>query len=321
MDKRILKYLAGELSQEEKERFVHDVNTNELLRQDVESAMKMEALMKMAPRSTDKNVQYTSFRGANNKEAARYPEIKKTNWWRYVAAVLFCFMMSYVYWTKTTPPKMQVAMQTLTIPVGQRAQLVLPDGTEVWANSGSKITYPSVFGDERNVKLEGEALFYVAKDDKHPFIVTANNYCVKALGTTFNVEAYKENSSIVTLLEGSVKVYEANKEENGVVLQPHYKLVCNGPLMSVEAASGDVIEWKDGMIVFTKQSMAEIIGVLQKRFNVTIKVKNNAIDNFVYSGKFRQDDGVETILNVISRVHHFKIEYQKAQQTIYLSMP
>ena len=57
MDKRILKYLAGELSKEEKERFVHDVNTNELLRQDVESAMKMEALMKMAPLSTDKNVQ------------------------------------------------------------------------------------------------------------------------------------------------------------------------------------------------------------------------------------------------------------------------
>ena len=101
MDKRILKYLAGELSQEEKERFVHDVNTNELLRQDVESAMKMEALMKMAPRSTDKNVQYTSFRGANTKEASRYPEIKKTNWWRYVAAVLFCFMMAYVYWTKS----------------------------------------------------------------------------------------------------------------------------------------------------------------------------------------------------------------------------
>ena len=147
MDKRILKYLAGELSKEEKERFVHDVNTNELLRQDVESAMKMEALMKMAPRSTDKNVQYTSFRGANTKEAARYPEIKKTNWWRYAAAVLFCFMMAYVYWTKTTPTKMQVAMQTLTIPVGQRAQLILPDGTEVWANSGSKITYPSVFGD------------------------------------------------------------------------------------------------------------------------------------------------------------------------------
>ena len=171
------------------------------------------------------------------------------------------------------------------------------------------------------MKLEGEALFYVAKDDKHPFIVTANNYCVKALGTTFNVEAYKENSSIVTLLEGSVKVYEANKEENGVVLQPHYKLVCNGPLMSVEAASNDVIEWKDGMIAFTKQSMAESIGVLQKRVNVTIKVKNNAINDFVYSGKFRQDDGVETILNVISRVHHFKIEHQKAQQTIYLSMP
>ena len=69
MDKRIFKYLAGELSKEEKERFVHDVNTNELLRQDVESAMKMEALMNMVPRSSDKNVQYTSFRGANKKRS------------------------------------------------------------------------------------------------------------------------------------------------------------------------------------------------------------------------------------------------------------
>ena len=321
MDKRILRYLAGELSKEEKERFVHDVNTNELLRQDVENAMKMEALMNMVPRSSDKNVQYTSFRGANKKEADKYPEIKKTNWWRYIAAVLVGAVMCYLYLDKVSFDKTQVAMQTLTVPVGQRAQLILPDGTEVWANSGSKITYPSIFGQERNVKVEGEALFYVAKDPEHPFIVTANNHCVKALGTIFNVEAYKGKESIVTLIEGSVKVYEVNKEESGVVLQPNYKLVCNGTLMSVEVANSDVIEWKDGMIVFTKQSMAEIIGVLQKRFNVTIKVKNNAINDFVYSGKFRQDDGVETILNVISRVHHFKIEHQKAQQTIYLSMP
>lgn len=321
MDKRILRYLAGELSKEEKERFVHDVNTNELLRQDVENAMKMEALMNMVPRSSDKNVQYTSFRGANKKEADKYPEIKKTNWWRYIAAVLVGAVMCYLYLDKVSFDKTQVAMQTLTVPVGQRAKLILPDGTEVWANSGSKVTYPSMFGQERNVKVEGEALFYVAKDPEHPFIVTANNHCVKALGTIFNVEAYKGKESIVTLIEGSVKVYEVNKEESGVVLQPNYKLVCNGTLMSVEVANSDVIEWKDGMIVFTKQSMAEIIGVLQKRFNVTIKVKNNAINDFVYSGKFRQDDGVETILNVISRVHHFKIEYQKAQKIIYLTMP
>lgn len=321
MDKRILKYLAGELSKEEKERFVHDVNTNELLRQDVESAMKMEALMKMVPRSSDKNVQYTSFRGASNKEADRYPEIKQTNWWRYIAAVLVGAVMCYLYLDKVSFDKTQVAMQTLTVPVGQRAQLILPDGTEVWANSGSKVTYPSMFGQERNVKVEGEALFYVAKDPEHPFIVTTKNYCVKALGTTFNVEAYKDKESIVTLIEGSVKVYEVNKEESGVVLQPNYKLVCNGSLMSVEVANSDVIEWKDGMIVFTKQSMAEIIQLLQKRFNVSIKVKNNVINSFVYSGKFRQDDGVETILNVISRVHHFKIEHQKAQKIIYLTMP
>ena len=97
---------------------------------------------------------------------------------------------------------------TLTVPAGQRANLRLPDGTNVWLNARSVITYPSYFSDDvREVELNGEAYFEVAHDARHPFVVHTERYDINVLGTKFNVESYTNSRSFSTaLMEGAVEI-------------------------------------------------------------------------------------------------------------------
>ena len=117
----------------------------------------------------------------------------------------------------------QPVTQKLSVPAGQRAHIVLPDGSKVWVNAGSTLTYPSIFGEERRVKLNGEAFFEVAKGTL-PFIVSTGKVDIKALGTQFNVFNYPSEELTVALLEGSVRVYHPEQEQQGVLLSPEQQL-------------------------------------------------------------------------------------------------
>src|SRR5690606_36367432 len=109
----------------------------------------------------------------------------------------------------------KLAYNTLKIPFGKKFRLQLSDGTMVHINSGSTLKYPIKFiaGENRQVYLDGEAFFDVAKDKKHPFIVNADNLNVRVLGTHFNVSNYPEDAvTDVVLVEGSVGMYRSNEE-------------------------------------------------------------------------------------------------------------
>ena len=123
-----------------------------------------------------------------------------------IAAIFaLVFVGSYYVWHKPEKPD---ALQSVYVPAGQRAELVLADGTKVWLNSRSRLTFPGSFGeDTRKVKLDGEGYFAVKSDAEHPFIVETNRYDVRALGTEFNVIAYPNDSIWETsLLKGKIDV-------------------------------------------------------------------------------------------------------------------
>lgn len=207
--------------------------------------------------------------------------------------------------------------QKLSVPAEQRAHITLPDGSKVWVNANSVLTYPSAFSEERRVKLTGEAFFEVAKSPT-PFIVSTGKVDIKALGTQFNVFNYPEEDLTVSLLEGSVRVYLPHKEQCGMVLQPKQKLTETQGHFSVKPITQNPVLWKEGLYTFEKQKLKDIVKKLELYYDIKITIKDTSIQEYEYTGKFRQRDGVMEVLQIIRKIHPFKIKKNESTNEIIL---
>lgn len=207
----------------------------------------------------------------------------------------------------------EVQMQTIHVPYGQRAELFLSDGTEVWLNSGTTMTFPNRFMcTSRYVSLDGEGYFKVTKDEKKPFIVHTGQYDVRVLGTEFNLKSYAKNNHFETaLLKGSVEIVSeymqpVRLKENEVVHLSGSKLVKS------HITDFNYFKWREGLICFEKETLASLFTKLELYYDVRIVVKNQSLLSWYYSGKFRIRDGVEHVLRVLQQRHQF--EYIKEEE-------
>ncbi len=192
------------------------------------------------------------------------------------------------------------------IPYSQPGTLVLPDGTRVRLNSGSTLLYPEKFGRRgRSVFLIGEAGFKVQPDAKCPFIVKTDGFRVTALGTEFDVSAYPEDRTVsAVLLEGSVLVEYDNLAEKAT-LHPGQQLVFDKSNRSGEVKTPDIEDvtaWKRGELVFRQMSIADIITVLERRFDTAFIYRLHDISEDRYSFRFREDASLEEVMEVITDV-------------------
>lgn len=199
---------------------------------------------------------------------------------------------------------------TLTTPRGGEYKVKLPDGTNVWLNSSSSLSYPVEFaGNERHVKLTGEAYFEVAKNKDKPFFVCVNNVCVKVLGTHFNVAAYNDDAELTTtLLEGSVLITKNSKQR---LLKPGQQAVVknNADLINVSDASiNQVMAWKNGYFVFNDDNMNTIMKKLSRWYDVDIEYQGS-FENLRFGGTFYRSKSIKELLNNLERIGkvHFKI--------------
>lgn len=204
-------------------------------------------------------------------------------------------------------------LNTITIPRGGKYQILLPDGTKVWLNSSSTLTFPTLFtGAERVVQLNGEAYFEVSKNKAMPFKVRLNNNTeVKVLGTHFNIMAYNDDSEIkTTLLEGSVKL--SNSSDN-VLLVPGQQGVVgkasNATFEIKEANLAEAIAWKDGNFMFVNEDIKSIMKKISRWYDVDIDYKDDISDK-TFSGTVSQFKDVTEVLRLIQLTHvvRFKIE-------------
>lgn len=212
--------------------------------------------------------------------------------------------------------KQPKAMQTISVPAGQYISLNLPDGTAVWLNSRSTLRYPVTFNSsERRIELDGEAYFEVAKNAKTPFIVNTQKHDVEVLGTKFNVESYSEKDNfITTLMEGKVQVYNQNTPKSRVVLTPNTKAVYENGILTVRYVNDYTpYRWKEGLICFQDASFTSILESFEKYYGVKVKVTNDRVNKYNYTGKFRQTDGVDYALRVLQRDIAF--QYMKDDET------
>ena len=210
-------------------------------------------------------------------------------------------------------PKQQLS-QTIRIPAGQRAQMDLPDGSIVWLNSQTTLTYDENFGKkDRKVTLDGEAYFEVAHNKEIPFYVQTENIKVQVTGTKFDVCSYKgSNSFIARLIEGSINLLNQQwQKERKANYQPEQKESISqwktDKYKTGEMSSNNALAWMQGIYYFDDVPFKELLDKIALYYNYKITVKNPKIlENYRCTGKFKDLDGIEHILKVIQKDHPFK---------------
>ena len=212
--------------------------------------------------------------------------------------------------------------QTITVPAGQRAQITLADGTRVWLNAKSTLTYASNFGrSERNVELDGEAYFEVAKNKKLPFYVHTEMNKVRVVGTSFNVCAYKGSKEFeTTLVEGIVDIYPSCNDQVITRLQKdEFFANYDGHCKKTILPSYQYLRWKEGLYCFDDVPFSVILDKLEKYYNVKIAVTSpRLLTHEGLTGKFREQDGIEHILRAISKEHPFKFRINENKDSIII---
>ncbi|GMN08173.1 hypothetical protein MTsPCn5_35620 [Croceitalea sp. MTPC5] len=205
----------------------------------------------------------------------------------------------------------RLVFNTLDVPYGKKFQLLLSDGTEVYLNSGSSITYPVIFYDEgpRNVVLRGEAYFTVASDSLRPFTVSTQLLDAKVLGTEFNISSYRDDEHIqVVLIEGSLSVGRNNSIGSGdVILKPNQLASYSYSDDELSTANIDVssyIAWKNGILLFKNEDFYHIAKKLERHYDVKIEIKDMQVSKERYTGRFKTET-IEEILQAFQRIKSF----------------
>lgn len=302
-------YLSGDISDSERMRIDEwrkDSPENEALYQESLKAWNVIPLL-------HEMEQFNSFKALEkvNSRINKSGSLK----WRIIiqraAAILLLpllFYSGYITIKKFSTKKLsdnQNIIQTVTTRQGMITHFSLADCTKVWLNSGSQLHFPVFFnGKTREVELEGEAFFDVAKNDKMLFRVNTKDLKIDVQGTSFNVVSYgDETRSEIVVIEGKVSLSaEVGQEIKGYgsVDAGHKAVYTEG---SPEIQTEDVevekyISWRDGILIFRDDSMEDVIRRLSRWFNVEIIINDPEIRSYIYTAKF-SDETLEQVLNLL----------------------
>lgn len=307
MDELLMKYIKGETTPEEREKVVR------WLDEDPEHIHQYRSLRKLYDISLWSPIE-------ENLQEEKQTRTLKPVWIEFLkvaAVILITFLGTKAFFDWKEDP---VKMQTVIVPAGQRAELLLADGTKVWLNSRSKLKFPDRFQkDARNVELDGEGYFEVTHKEEAPFTVHTSRYDVKVLGTEFNVKAYNsKNQFEASLLKGSVEVSNMNKSQV-VRLRPDEQVISDGSqLIRSVILDKNYFRWKEGLLCLDDESIGGLIDKLELYYDVKIIVQQASLMKYHYSGKFRISDGVEHVLKVLQLKHKFTYIEEEEQNLIII---
>ena len=226
-----------------------------------------------------------------------------------------------------TESKPKTPVSEISTRYGSRTYIILPDGSKVWLNAGSKITYDKTFGEMiRNVKLTGEAYFDVVHNAEKPFVIHTTTMDIKVLGTEFNVKSYPDESTTeASLIRGSIEVTLNDKRAEKILMKPNEKLVVKNnateaattikpakniqkeaapivSLIKVKYSSVDsaIVEtsWVNNRLIFEDESFEEIATKMSRWYNVDFEFGNDEIQRLRFTGNIK-NESVEDALKAM----------------------
>ena len=244
--------------------------------------------------------------------------------WRYAAVVAIIIAVGCIsYWQGEVNVKDTFADISVEAPLGSKTKLYLPDGTLVWLNAGSRMTYSQGFGvDNRKVELEGEGYFEVKRNEKIPFFVKTKDLQLQVLGTKFNFRDYPEDHEVVvSLLEGKVGLNNLLREEKEAVLSPDERAVLNkaNGLLTVESVTAsNASQWTDGYLFFDEELLPDIAKELERSYNVKIHIANGSLKTFRFYGNFvRREQNIQEVLEALASTEKMQYKIEERNITIY----
>jgi len=323
-NKMIVRYLSGECTDEEKSKIEIAMKSDPSLKETIDNFEKVWyakreevsvqdidskwlEMKKMAEADIRKSRNQTGYRIPdwilNIKDLLSAPAVSLK--YAAVAVILLAavfFMREKIWNVQNTP----VQYYSIKVPNGKRTTINLSDGTKVTLDACSKLKYPAVFGDVRDVFLEGEGYFEVAKDSKHPFRVHAGSAFVNVVGTKFNVRVWEEDPLVtVTVIEGKVLVSN-NKANNfdGVYLTMGEQSTVSAlgdVSLPVNVNAGNYIKWMHNEIYFKNASLNEILAQLQRWYGYKFIIDDNITANQTMTVHIRKAN-VDEVINIISSI-------------------
>lgn len=275
-------------------------------------------------------------------------------WYRYAAAAAVALALGWgslklFHKSHSAEPLKELAGGEILARPGTRTRLVLSDGTQVWLNSNSKLKYGSDFNTRsREVQLEGEAYFDVARNAERPFVVHSSNIAIRVLGTSFTVKSYESDETVeATLLRGAIEVSrQDNPNAPRVILKPNEKLIFRKhPLAAVVIDSkrrsrggasvtvpsdisvntipinvpdSEKVEtsWMYNKLVFSGDSFRELADKMERWYNVKIDLRDEGLYKYRFGGVFTQET-IEQALHALQLTARFSYHIRGSQVDIY----
>ncbi len=262
-------------------------------------------------------------------------------WLSAAAAIVLVATVSIFWFLNKKTQTVASNMQQVYVPYGKTLKIVLSDGTKVTLNAGSRFSYPAKFAEkQREVKLNGEGFFEVAKNAKRPFLVHTIGLTVKVLGTVFNLKAYTGDKKIeTTLLEGKVQVDLADEPDKKIILLPNEKLTVSNDRSPVKAQKTGVKEaskmkyqvatlpdiisgeyqenaWINNEIIFTNQDFDDVAEQMERKYDVSFVFEDEGLKTEQISGVLK-NESLDAALKILKMTTSFKSRTEG--KTIYLS--
>jgi len=262
-----------------------------------------------------------------------------------VLAGLFIVFLGTYYAVQPRPESAEAARKAEKKPsevstqYGTRTKLLLPDGTSVWLNSGSRLTYDSSYGEvTREVSLTGEAFFDVAKNKQIPFVIHTGKINIKVLGTAFNVKSYPGDRTIETsLIQGRIEVEFQDHSQSSVILHPNQKLVVeNNPgetghpakitadqpvksAVSINPVSHfgpdsliTETAWVDNLLVFQDESFSDLAKKMERWYGTHMVIEDQSLDTLHFTGSFEKEN-IRQALTALQLLSKFNFTIQNGE--------
>lgn len=251
-------------------------------------------------------------KGVSNFSSYKITRIK----WAVAASIVLFVSVGLMFYTQIieeNPVDVGVSLIEKTNPAGQKSKIFLPDGSIVWLNSESSLSYTNEYNDSiRFVEMEGEAYFEVKKDASRPFIVKSKTLTIIALGTAFNINTFnKDNEVLVALTEGKISVDNMDSDLSSLIIYPGegvlYKPLESEEMQKISIDIEGVKSWRDGVLSLKNATLQETIDQLSRWYGVQFILTNEPIRIWSATGVF-DNEYLENVLNTLSFSQDFDYE-------------